>query len=274
MLRKLRLDWPADHHLDQLLAGESPDLVTGNHFAIPKHHDAIGYFKYLVEAMADVNNAEGVRLQIANDGKEVLHLLRAKRRRRFIHDEDSGVDGKRLGDLDLLLLGHRKLPATGVRVDRQPDLLEQLQCVPSFLGGVDQAPLRSLPAEKNILTHSKIGNEIELLINDRHSGTLGRARRGYCAGWPSRRSVPLSGRWAPPSTLISVLLPAPFSPTRARTSPRRNSSDTSFNAWTPGNRLSIPRISKRGAARFSVSAMIRLPNRDKLDNHAPPWRGC
>ena len=39
---------------------------------------------------------------------------------------------------------------------------------------------------------------------------------------------------------MRVDLPAPFSPTRARISPRATSSVTSDNAWTPGKALETP----------------------------------
>jgi len=41
---------------------------------------------------------------------------------------------------------------------------------------------------------------------------------------------------------ISVVLPAPFSPSRAWTSPGATSKETSSFASTPGKRLVIPRI--------------------------------
>ena len=44
----------------------------------------------------------------------------------------------------------------------------------------------------------------------------------------------LVGRTAPAATPTRVDLPAPFSPTRAWTSPRRTSRETFFSAWTPG----------------------------------------
>src|SRR6266571_1112016 len=46
---------------------------------------------------------------------------------------------------------------------------------------------------------------------------------------------------------MSVDLPAPFSPQSARTSPLPTVRLTLSNATTPGNRLAIPRISRRGA---------------------------
>ena len=47
---------------------------------------------------------------------------------------------------------------------------------------------------------------------------------------------------------ISVLLPAPFSPSSAWTSPARRSKSTWSLATTPGNALTMPRASRAGAA--------------------------
>ena len=53
---------------------------------------------------------------------------------------------------------------------------------------------------------------------------------------------------------VSVLLPAPFSPTRAWTSPARRSKSTCESAWTPGKVLSMPVARKS----LSVVAAIML----------------
>src|ERR1700726_3195626 len=46
---------------------------------------------------------------------------------------------------------------------------------------------------------------------------------------------------------MSVDLPAPFSPTKALTSPDRISKSTSFRAITPGNDLDMPRATSTGS---------------------------
>src|SRR5713101_2774157 len=76
---------------------------------------------------------------------------------------------------------------------------------------------------------------------------------------PSRRMLPASGRCAPASTLMSVLLPAPFSPNRANTSPARNSKSTLRSACTPGNDFSMPRISSSGTAEVVSAAAMGGP---------------
>ena len=51
---------------------------------------------------------------------------------------------------------------------------------------------------------------------------------------PSMRIVPVVGATTPPSTFISVDLPAPFSPTRPMTSPGATDRLTPLSAATPG----------------------------------------
>ena len=52
-------------------------------------------------------------------------------------------------------------------------------------------------------------------------------------GWPAKLMLPPSRRYAPVSTLIRVLLPAPFWPIRAWTSPAATLSEALSRAVTP-----------------------------------------
>ena len=63
---------------------------------------------------------------------------------------------------------------------------------------------------------------------------------------PSTTIVPAVGCMTPATIRINVLLPAPFSPTIANTSPRASVSDTSSNARTPEKCLLIWRTSSSG----------------------------
>src|SRR5690606_4288012 len=65
---------------------------------------------------------------------------------------------------------------------------------------------------------------------------------------------------APPKIFIRVLLPAPFSPMRASTSPACKESETPSSASTPGNRLVIPLIRRRGTA-VELTVVFRCPPR-------------
>src|SRR3954463_14076799 len=64
--------------------------------------------------------------------------------------------------------------------------------------------------------------------------------------WPASSIVPSSGECAPLRTFMSVLLPAPFSPMRARAWPARSSSETPRSASVAPKRLEIADMRSRG----------------------------
>ena len=101
-------------------------------------------------------------------------------------------------------------------------------------------------------------------------------RRWACAGpssatrCPSISMWPASGVCTPARTLIRVDLPAPFSPSRAWTSPARRSKLTSVSAATPGKPLLTPARRTTGAV-FSDTAPAGAWA--AACNTTPPGRG-
>src|SRR5688500_10519754 len=73
---------------------------------------------------------------------------------------------------------------------------------------------------------------------------------------PSSSTCPSSGSCAPPRIFINVLLPAPFSPISASTSPRPRDRETFLSATTPGKRLVMPLIESRSGN--STWLLLRL----------------
>ena len=101
--------------------------------------------------------------------------------------------------------------------------------------------------EEDVFGNRQVGAEHQLLMNEREA--IGKATPGSrsTTGAPSTRISPLSGGMSPFMIDSSVDLPAPFSPTRAWTSPVRTSNVTSERATTPGNDLRIDLTSRSGA---------------------------
>src|SRR6476661_9362988 len=64
---------------------------------------------------------------------------------------------------------------------------------------------------------------------------------------PSKKTRPASGAVSPASSPISVVLPAPFGPMTACSSPVRTSSVISSDATTPPKRLPRASISRRAS---------------------------
>ena len=64
--------------------------------------------------------------ELADDPEQLVDLGVGQRRGRLVHDQDVGVEGQRLGDLDHLLLGDREVADPRARVELQVQRLEQL----------------------------------------------------------------------------------------------------------------------------------------------------
>jgi hypothetical protein len=92
-------------------------------------------------------------------------------------------------------------------------------------GPVDPAQAGRFEAQADVLRHGQVGKQRRLLVD---AGDAERGRRGVEPGGrgPPTVRTPESGWWAPVTTLMSVLLPAPFSPSRACTSPAWRSKST------------------------------------------------
>ena len=55
--------------------------------------------------MRNVNDADAIFTQIANDLQQFVNFSIAERRRRLVHDQNPRVGAERPGDFDQLLLG-------------------------------------------------------------------------------------------------------------------------------------------------------------------------
>src|SRR5580704_6017924 len=87
------------------------------------------------------------------------------------------------------------------------------------------------------------------------------ARRASCGvrrwtGFPSKRISPESAWYAPARIFMSVLLPAPFSPMKACTSPGQILRLTLLRTRTPGKLLHIWRISRIGRSLLFGPAFV------------------
>ena len=73
---------------------------------------------------------------------------------------------------------------------------------------------------------------------------------------PSKRTLPALGRSRPQIMPTSVVLPAPFGPITARTSPGSTAMETSSTALRPPNRRPSPSVSSSGAVTEAILGAI------------------
>ena len=159
----------------------------------------------------------------------------------------SHLHGHGAGDRDDRLLGRRQIADARVRVDaaahaRESGLRGVARCAP----GDQAAAARIAGEDRDILGDRHRVDEAEILMDEGDRQLFGRRidRRGRRGG-----SRPASARCTPARTLISVDLPAPFSPSSACTSPAPDVEIDRIERQRAGEALGEPPdLRARGAA--------------------------
>jgi hypothetical protein len=259
------IDLAPDHHADDVVDLDLGDRRRAHEPAVAKHRDAVGERLHLVQPVADEDDADALITKIAADAEEPRHLVLGKRRGRLVHHDQPGRDGKRLGDLDHLLLGDREVGHEPVGVEVETDPGNDGPGLAPHPWPVDDAPIahakaKRLAADEDVLGHGQGRDQVELLIDrdDAAALRLERARKRH--GPPSIAIVPASGGWAPARIFNNVDLPAPFSPRSAWISPCRTSKTTPSTAFTPGKDFTMPDMRMSGGAPLPLGMVAADPD--------------
>ena len=96
-------------------------LAAAHHLAPPDHGDPVRDGADLAQLVGDEDDRGARVLELAHDRDQLVGLLRREHGRRLVEDEDLGVPGQRLDDLDALLHAHRQVldvPRRGRRGSR------------------------------------------------------------------------------------------------------------------------------------------------------------
>ena len=97
-----------------------------------------------------------------------------QRRGRLVEDEQARVERERLDDLDDLLLRGREVADERPRAEADlADLLEQLRRPALHRADVDDPVARRLAVDEDVLRDGPVGEQVELLEDDRDAGGLG-----------------------------------------------------------------------------------------------------
>ena len=82
-LRKLA----AQHHPDQFEARQRRGVTRSDQMAVAQDGDAIGYLVDLVQEMADEDDADAARGELAHDAEQDLDLVTVETRGRLVEDQ-------------------------------------------------------------------------------------------------------------------------------------------------------------------------------------------
>ena len=211
----------AGHERDEFVVGPGAARELATDGAVAQHGAAVGDLGDLAEAVRDVDDADAVGGELADAGEEPVHARGVQRRRCLIEDEQPGPGGDGAHDLDELTVGERSESTTARRVDvravssRSSSSAGATELAAARTG---RGPRRS--GRHEVLGDGPVGHEGELLEGARDAvARAPRATLPDAERLPSNVMVPEVGSVAPARIRATVLLPAPFSPTRASTSP-------------------------------------------------------
>ena len=95
----------ADHAAYEVVLGHAVDRLAGDPGAVAQGGDPLADLEDLLQPVGDEQHGRALLAQGADDAEEPGHLAAGEGGGRLVHDQDAGVEGERLGDLDDLLVG-------------------------------------------------------------------------------------------------------------------------------------------------------------------------
>ena len=209
--------------------------IAGDVAAVAEHRALVGQLGDLVHAMRDVEQRQALLREPLEDGEHLGDVAGGERRGRLVKDEDARLPHQRLGDLDHLAARQRQVLDAGARMDLLgPGTRQRRLGEPTLRGAVDQPEALRRPRDGDIVGHRKVGHQRQLLEHAGDAGSGRRRRRGEARLRPVNAACgPNRAATTPAMILISVDLPAPFSPRMAWMRPPWTVSSAFSRALTP-----------------------------------------
>ena len=146
------------------------DVARTDIGAVAQHGDAIGDRKNLVEAMADIDDADAALLEAAHDVEQTRHVAFRQRRGRLVHDEDARVMRQSAQNLDALTVADGQDADDLIR--REIVDFERVRAAVAASARIARQSMRPAPAsgrmaEKDVLGDAELGKQQQLLIDRR-----------------------------------------------------------------------------------------------------------
>ena len=167
-------DFAADHETNETSFVDVADGVRADALTIAQDGDAVGEGEDFLEAVGNINDADAVFAEVADDGEEEALLLLGEGRGGLVHDHDAGTGAEGAGDFHELLLGHGEGAHFGFGGNLGAEAGEPLLGSGAAGGPIDpRAGGRGFEAEREIFGDGEVGEQGRLLVN---TGDAERAR--------------------------------------------------------------------------------------------------
>ena len=155
----------ADHHVRQLLLVRVAGVDGADALALAQDGDAVGHGHDLIELVRDEEDGLALARKLLHRGHELVDLLRGEHGGRLVENEDLIVAVEHLEDLDTLLHADGDVLDLGVEVDLQAVFFRELLDLFARFLALDEAELRRLRAEDDVVEHGEHVDELEVLVH-------------------------------------------------------------------------------------------------------------
>ena len=163
--RVFHIQRTAHHFFDDLFARDLAYRAFAHHAAVAQNGHRVANAENLIQLMGNVNHGNAVSAQLFNDGEEHFHFLARQRGGGLVHNNDLGVEGKRLGDFYQLLFRRGKFAHDAVYVEGKAQAIQKLARL-----NTESFPIDSfaaiVAAQKDVFRHGKRVDEVEFLENN------------------------------------------------------------------------------------------------------------
>ena len=173
LLLHMEIDIAAHHHGGQLLHGGVLRLHGAHILALAQHGAAVGHGHDLVELVGDEQDGLALRRQIAHDLHQLVDLLGRQHSGRLVEDEDLVFAVQHLQDLGTLLHAHGDVLDQRVRVHLQAVFLAEGQHALAGLLLLEEAVLRGLHAQDDVVQHGEALHQLEVLVDHADAQCIG-----------------------------------------------------------------------------------------------------
>ena len=113
-----------DHHADDFLLGDGSCEFRANELSVAQHGEVVGDGRQFIEFVRDVNDCHAVALELVDQIEQHGDLRFGDSGGRLVHDDDSRLAGKRLGDFHDLLLADAQARDRRARIHQELQALQ------------------------------------------------------------------------------------------------------------------------------------------------------
>ena len=155
----------ADHGAYELVHVGVTRALGHNQITVTQNRHVVADLEDLVHLVRDVDQSDALLLELTHHLEQLIDLLRHQRTGRLVQNDNFGVIGHSLGDLDHLALRDTHVFHGLGQVDGHTQTTEQVRSLFAHARLVDHTALNRITAQEQVIDHVTLEALVELLVD-------------------------------------------------------------------------------------------------------------